>query len=167
MKIYLLTHPRELPKPTNTGKLVLEVLGTAARLVEWSRVEPDEELLNLTEQGQLALLYPGEGSVELSEMLAGLETGKPCEAGIQGLVVLDGTWQEARKIYNKSPYLHNLPRIALKVNSGSRYNLRRNQLEEGLCTAECVAHLLQALGRESEAGKLNIRLDEFIASNKC
>ena len=162
MKIYLLTHPRELPKPTNTGKLVLEVLGTSARLVEWSRVEPDEALLSMVEQGQLALVYPGADSIELTDLMAASTAEQKSETDIKGLVVLDGTWQEARKIFNKSPYLHNLPRIGLQVKRASRYNLRRNQQTEGLCTAECVIHLLQVLGRDSEADKLNGRLDEFM-----
>nr|WP_272873594.1 tRNA-uridine aminocarboxypropyltransferase [Aliamphritea spongicola] len=154
----MLTHPRELPKPTNTGRLVTEVLGESARLVEWSRVEPDEELLRLAEKGALALIYPGEGSTELSTALA--DAG--LSARLKGLVVLDGTWQEARKMFNKSPYLQNLPRIALEASEASRYNLRRNQKAEGLCTAECVVYVLQVLGQEVEADRLNGRLEEFI-----
>ena len=131
-------------------------------MLEWSRVEPDEELLNLAAQGLLALLYPGDGSDELSDLMSSLAAKEDCDADVQGVVVLDGTWQEARKIFNKSPYSHNLPRIALQVNRAPRYNLRRNQLEQGLCTAECVAHLLQALGQESEAERLNNKLVSFI-----
>ncbi|WP_271273248.1 tRNA-uridine aminocarboxypropyltransferase [Aliamphritea hakodatensis] len=158
MKIYLLTHPRELPKPTNTGKLVTEVLGASVRLVEWSRIGPDAELLQLAEQGALALIYPGEGSTELSAALA--DAG--LSGRLKGLVVLDGTWQEARKMFNKSPYLQKLPRIALEVSEASRYSLRRNQKAEGLCTAECVAYVLQTLGRGAEAKRLSHRLEAFI-----
>ncbi len=158
MKIYLLTHPRELPKPTNTGRLVAEVLGESVRIVEWSRVEPDEALVKLAEQGALALVYPGEGSVELSAALA--DSG--LSDRLKGLVVLDGTWQEARKMFNKSPYLQGIPRIAVEVTGASGYTLRRNQKAEGVCTAECVAYLLQASGQCAEAARLSDRLEAFI-----
>lgn len=154
MKIYLLTHPRELPKATNTGQLVLAELGDRAERIIWSRVEPDAGLLREIESQRAALVYPGEEAVTAEQ----LQTEFPT---VTSLILLDGTWQEARKMYNKSAYLHDLPRVSFVLTEKSRYQLRRNQKAEGLCTAESVAHLLEGLRLTETADGLNTRLAEF------
>ncbi len=45
MTIILLTHERECNKNTNTGSLVLEVLGESEQIVVWNRVTPNPQLL--------------------------------------------------------------------------------------------------------------------------
>lgn len=42
-------------------------------------------------------------------------------------IVLDGTWKEAHKIYNISPYLKSLPTIKIEADQKSLYTLSRNQ----------------------------------------
>ncbi|RLV60233.1 DTW domain-containing protein [Parashewanella curva] len=79
-------------------------------------------------------------------------------------MVLDGTWQEARKIYNKSSYLKELPKVKIEPSSTSIYQLRRNQKPNGLCTAECVAELLKAKGSVMAAEKLQARLADFVSN---
>lgn len=128
----LLTHEHELTKSTNTGRVVLEALGQAATRIVWRRASPDPELLRTLEAGGVALVWPlaAHGVVAADR--------EP-----DTYVVIDGTWQQARKIYNRSPYLHALPTIALEPTEASVYTLRRNQIGGGLCTAEAVACLLR------------------------
>ena len=71
------------------------------------------------------------------------------------------TWQEARKIFNKSPYLKNLPRAQIKPRQASQYQLRRNQPEGGLCTAECVVEILIAKNHIDIAGRLDAAFGLF------
>jgi DTW domain-containing protein YfiP len=73
----------------------------------------------------------------------------------ENIILLDATWQEARKMFNKSPYLQNLPRAHIKPRQISRYQLRRNQPEGGLCTAECVVEILIAKNHIDIAERLD------------
>lgn len=146
MKITLLTHFKELPKPSNTGRLVLEVLGAAAEQICWDRNTPPAQLLEEIKQGGVALLYPGRADEADSDL-----------AGIRQIIIIDGTWHEARKIHQRSPYLQQVPRITLRPQRPSRYNLRKNQRESGLCTAECVIEILRATGETGAAGLLEER----------
>ncbi len=152
MNILLLTHSCELSKGTNTGVLVTEELEERARLVVWERTRPDPWLLEQIEQGEAALLFPGENSQPLA-------TAKP----YQYYIVLDGTWQQARKIYNRSPYLHQLDKVAISASQPSRFRLRRNQVDGGLCTAESVIELLKGNNEQLSAERLQQRLAAFIA----
>ena len=152
--IFLLTHQRELKKKTNTGRLVIDTLGHHAKIIIWERTQPNAELLENIKEGNIALLYP----TESSELVADSPT-------INRYIILDGTWQEAQKIYNKSPYLKNLPTVRIEASQKSAYTLRRNQKENGLCTAECVIATLRARGHEQSANDLQFNLADFLSKN--
>ncbi|RYV02017.1 DTW domain-containing protein [Shewanella sp. OPT22] len=154
MNIILLTHEREVSKKTNTGVFVSSALGENARVVVWERKNPDPELLAQIEKSKVALLYPTEDSEVVS-----------AETDFDSYIVLDGTWQEAQKIYNKSSYLKNLPKVKIEASTKSIYQLRRNQKPNGLCTAECVIELLKAKGIVSTAEQLQSEFEAFVAVN--
>lgn len=154
LKIYLVTHEREVDRTTNTGAITLSVAGGAEGVVQriiWSRISPDPKLLQLLEQGAVGLLYPlpeaGGREVAISD----------CD----NFILLDATWQEARKIYNRSAYLKSAGRVSLAPSATSRFRLRRNQREGGLCTAECVIEILRAKGRNRLAAEIESAFDRF------
>ncbi|HXE96896.1 MAG TPA: tRNA-uridine aminocarboxypropyltransferase [Dongiaceae bacterium] len=151
MKITLLTHFKEFEKRSNTGRLVVDVLGSGAEQVRWDRMNPPARLLEEIEAGGVALVYPG--AVE--------ENGGDL-SGITQFIIIDGTWHEARKIHQRSPYLQKIRRICLNTGEKSVYNLRKNQKESGLCTAECVIEVLRLSGEIAEAARLQERFLEFI-----
>lgn len=151
MKITLLTHFKELEKRSNTGRLVVDVLGSAAEQVRWDRMTPPAKLLEEIEAGGVALVYPGavdENDDDLS--------------GITQFIIIDGTWHEARKIHQRSPYLQKVRRICLTTGEKSQYNLRKNQKEACLCTAECVVEILRLAGKNEQAEQLQERFLAFI-----
>jgi len=151
MKITLLTHFKEFEKRSNTGRVVMDVLGDAAEQVRWDRMNPPVRLVEEIEAGGVALVYPGavdENDGDLS--------------GITQLIIIDGTWHEARKIHQRSPYLQKIRRISLETGEKSMYNLRKNQKESGLCTAECVIEVLRRSGDVAAAERLQERFLAFI-----
>ncbi|WP_318247433.1 MULTISPECIES: tRNA-uridine aminocarboxypropyltransferase [Microbulbifer] len=159
MEIILLTHERELAKPTNTGKLAL--VGEAAavvRRVVWKRTEPDVQLLQLLQRADTGLVYPA------SEVHGGNASTEPLSVeDCQTFILLDATWQEARKMFNRSAYLNSALRVELTPGRPSRFNLRRNQRDGGLCTAECVIEILRRKGELVAAADLEARFSEFLA----
>lgn len=154
MKIILVTHERELKRPSNTGRLALDKGGSTDDLVErivWSRVSPNRKLLNVIEEGKAGLLYPlteaGGSEVAVAE----------CES----FILLDATWQEARKMFNRSPYLKVMPRVSLEPERSSVYRLRRNQKVGGLCTAECIIEILREKDMDALAAEIECQFNVF------
>jgi DTW domain-containing protein YfiP len=152
MKFTLLTHTREFEKPSNTGKLVKEILGDAAEQVRWDRMQPPARLVEEIDAGGVALIYPGAADEAAGDL-----------TGIRQVILIDGTWQEARRIHQRSPYLRNARRVSLRSAGKSQYNLRKNQKAAGLCTAECVVEILRSIGRDEDAERLMSRFLAFIA----
>ncbi len=149
-KIYLLTHEREVDKKTNTGRLVLACANIESTRIVWRRTEPNETLLALIESDMIAMLYPsvdGDDSCKLEDF--------------DHFLVLDSTWQESKKMINKSPYLKSIPTVAIASEVPSTFRRRRNQVDGGLCTAEVVIQLLKQKGDRAEAESLECQYQQF------
>ncbi|WP_299140431.1 tRNA-uridine aminocarboxypropyltransferase [uncultured Vibrio sp.] len=149
--IVLLTHENELLRDTNTGKLLQQSLEQCESFV-WQRKMPPAELITLLEDEtrQPFLLFPSDDSVECQQaVLDKANDQKPL------FIILDGTWQEAKKMLNKSPWLQSIPQVHLDITSESSYTLRRNQDSGHLCTCEVGVELLKALGEEEPARSIN------------
>jgi DTW domain-containing protein YfiP len=144
MKFTLLTHEKEFAKRSNTGRVVLDVLGSAAEQVHWDRMNPPAALLEEIEAGGVALIYPGTEDEEGGDL-----------SDVRQFIIIDSTWQEARKIHQRSPYLQNVRRISLKTAQKSEYTLRKNQKNAGLCTVECVVAILRGTGQIEKAEHLH------------
>lgn len=151
MKFTLLTHFKEFPKRSNTGRVVREVLGSAVEQVRWDRMNPPAGLLEEIGRGRVALVYPGAADGSGGDL-----------SGIDHFILIDGTWHEARKIHQRSPYLQNVRRVGLTPGGASRYNLRKNQKDACLCTAECVIEILRSTGDDAAADRLEERFLAFI-----
>ncbi|MFT7186452.1 MAG: DTW domain-containing protein YfiP [Pseudohongiellaceae bacterium] len=179
MTLYLLTHERELNKATNTGQLVKKCLGGYVKVIIWRRKEPDLNLVELINQGKVAMLFPEQPNqnnllvekfddkAQLSESV-GLnvynddrDNGKGDIKDFEVFVILDSTWQEARKMYKRSAYLQQAKKISLHVDEPSTYRKRRNQIEGGLSTAECVIALLKQKNKQTLATVLQQEYDVF------
>lgn len=133
MKIWLLTHSEELKKESGTGKLVKSLLAEQCHVIVWARKEPNSALLALSPV-DTAIVYLATSTSPTLD--------KASLSNINNVIVLDGTWQQARKMYNQSPYLAKFPHYEIK-GEHSLYIKRRNQKEAGLCTAEVAIHLLK------------------------
>ncbi|KAI5077292.1 hypothetical protein GOP47_0007116 [Adiantum capillus-veneris] len=99
----------------------------------------------------VALLYPSDKAVELPKLLHS-NTEEELEAP-HHLLVLDGTWSKARRLYFENPWLHNLPHYKLSLPSPSLYEGVRKQPKPGcLSTLESIVYALKVLEPENEEG---------------
>ena len=126
--------------------------GAQPSRLSWDRVHPPASLVEGIEAGGVALIYPGAADATGDDL-----------TGIRQIILIDGTWQEAHKIHQRSPYLHKLRRVCLKTAEKSVYSLRKNQKESGLCTAECVIEILRSTGDISQAERLQESFLTFIS----
>lgn len=96
------------------------------------------------------LLFPSEKAVDITEV----------DFEIKNLIVLDGTWAKARRVYSENPWLNFLPHVKLKVDKMSLYREVRREPKDGyLSTIESIVHCLKALGENHEG--LDNLLDAF------
>lgn len=79
---------------------------------------------------------------------------------VKHLVVLDGTWKKARRIYCENPWLQLLPHLKLELGRESLYSEVRHQPKAGcLSTIESIVCALKGLGKDMEG--LDELLDVF------
>ena len=141
VEVWLLMHKEESYKPSNTGRLIEDVLPSAARRFYWHRTEPDPEFLALLENPdyQVYIIFPGDrgGYDERIVTEASWEGGKT-----PVFLILDGSWRQAGRMFRLSKYLQHLPVLPLSTTRESQYKLRKAPDEFHLCTVEVAIELL-------------------------
>jgi DTW domain-containing protein YfiP len=84
---------------------------------------------------------------------------------IEGIVLLDGTWSQAKALWWRNAWMLKCQRIILGPKRPSRYGqLRREPRSDGLATIEAAGLLLAALEKRPDiAEKLNASFDRMLA----
>lgn len=76
------------------------------------------------------------------------------EAGLDGIVVLDGTWAQAKTMWWRNAWLLKLKRLVLNPLRPSMYGkLRKEPRRESLSTIESIAETLEALGEDPKVSE--------------
>ncbi|MCG3725332.1 tRNA-uridine aminocarboxypropyltransferase [Vibrio cincinnatiensis] len=158
LSLSLLTHENEYQRETNTGRWLVQSLPSCSAFT-WQRTSPPEALLQRMADPNYhsVLVYPSEQSVPVTlEHQNAQRMGKKMH-----FIVLDGTWQEAKKMLRKSPWLA-IPHVQINAQGESCYQLRRHQQVGHLCTLEVGSALLNALNEPQNAQRLNTFLHRFM-----
>lgn len=138
-RFVLLRHAAEIQRPTNTARWAALAL-PQARLLDYAlpgRPFDDDPLRG---EGTW-VLFPSPGAA-----------APPAEPP-RRIVVLDGTWSQARRMLQRIPALRTLPRLSLPP-PAARRRLRRPTVAGGMSTLEAVAGALRLLGEPEAAGAL-------------
>ena len=98
------------------------------------------------------LLYPATGARDIL---------REPPLGPVTLVVVDGTWSQAKTVVRDNPILHALPRYAFATPEPSRYRIRREPRPEYCSTIEALMHVLGAL--EGDPARFRSLLDPLNA----
>ncbi|KAL5548344.1 hypothetical protein UlMin_003575 [Ulmus minor] len=99
------------------------------------------------------LLFPSEEAFSVTGL-------KAIDFEVKSLIVLDGTWAKARRIYAENPWLKLLPHLKLELDKESLYSEVRQQPKAGyLSTLESIIYTFKALGNSSK--DLDDLLDVF------
>jgi DTW domain-containing protein YfiP len=105
-----------------------------------------------------AVLYLGsgvKGSATSSPLQFVTKQGAPAPApeGLDGIVLLDGTWSQAKALWWRNAWLLKLKRAILNSPRQSLYKeLRKEPRRECLSTIEAAAEALVALGEPATTG---------------
>ncbi|KAF0124052.1 MAG: DTW domain containing protein [Elusimicrobia bacterium] len=146
MRFVILMHTKEARKQrTGTARLAGMCLKNAELFIgtEFAHDERVNALLRAPAYAPF-VLYPGPKAVNFKEMdRAALPAGKT-----PLVFVIDGTWNTARTLLNKSPNVKALPRLSFARNYLSRFAIKRQPKAHCVSTIEAVYHLC----REAEEG---------------
>jgi DTW domain-containing protein YfiP len=151
----ILRHIYEAERPSNTGRLVTLAMPN-------SRIIPcgggtriglspiDDEFLQVP--GTWLLWPDGTGSQ------SGMSDLTPPDRA----VVIDATWQQARRLYSSMPVLQALPRLVLPEPKQYRDRLREQHRSDGMSTLEAVAAAVAKLEGVETAKPLEKLYDELV-----
>ena len=148
-RVVLVMHHSEWSATTNTGRFALRALpNSEVRFRGLPEAPVQLEDLNHS-GGELLFLYPAENAEVLTpELVASFK--KPMT-----LVVPDGTWRQASKVYRREPFLKaNARPVILPVTGQSDYLLRRSPNDIAFCTIEAIAHAMGFLEGEEVKQRL-------------
>jgi DTW domain-containing protein YfiP len=132
----VLQHPREREMPIGTARMATLCLPNAElhEGVHWDTDALDRVLADGSRTP--ILLYPGPGAIDVM---------RAPPRGPVTLVVVDGTWSQAKKIVRENPRLQALPRYAFVPPTPSEYRIRREPEDTYVSTIEALVHVLGAL----------------------
>src|SRR6478609_5617433 len=140
-RVVILQHPRESDVPINTARIAELALANATLHVglDFGRDATLSEALS-NPAAPPVLLYPSDDARDLSRYPP---------PGPVTLVVIDGTWWQASKLFKLNPFLHALPRYGLAPSEESRYRIRREPAAHCLSTIEALEAALSLLERRA------------------
>lgn len=128
-----LQHPRESRVAIGTARIAH--LGLArSELHEGIEFAGHPRIAELVARPGTALLFPGAGAVSPDSLESPPET----------LLILDGTWPQARKMMALNPALGALPRIGFMPRRPGNYRIRREPDAHCVATVEAVVAVLGA-----------------------
>ena len=151
----ILRHIYEAQRPSNTGRLVALAMPNS-RIIHCGGgtrigLSPvDDEFLRVPGTW---LLWP-DGT--------GTQSGMSDLTPPDRVVIIDATWQQARRLYSSMPVLRALPRLVLPEPTRSRDRLREQHRSDGMSTLEAVAAAVAKIEGIEAARPLEKLYDEVV-----
>jgi DTW domain-containing protein YfiP len=137
IKVSILQDPIESKHAKNTARLAPLLLPHAQIYI--GLIESDfAPLIEKTKQAKRNLLvYPSADAKPLGNQHS--------NCPYDHIIILDGTWRKARKLWLNNPWLHNIDACEIKAEAGSQYHIRKAPNEQSLSTLEAIAWTLHTL----------------------
>jgi hypothetical protein len=162
ISLLILQHPQEQDRALGTARVTALLLKNAVLKIGLSWPSLSKALGRpIADPSRWAVLYLGSAKVSdldtSSDIVAINRKGEIEDdqrgilKAIEGVVVLDGTWSQAKALWWRNAWMLKCQRIILGPARPSRYGkLRREPRGDGLSTIEAVGMLLSALERRPE-----------------
>lgn len=161
--LVVVRHVRERFKPTNTGRWLADmVAGTA--ITHFGQREPPFDASPLDRPDvRWHVLFPREDATVLDpegvrRLRAELRPGQRL-----GFVLLDGTWHQCSRMSRRVPVVSELPCVALPPGPPSRWGVRTQHDERGLCSFEAGLRLVALVDGPRRAAPLQAIFHELAA----
>ncbi len=179
IEVLILQHPQEQDKDLGTARLTALHLKKAQFKIGLSWASLSKALGGEVMPSRWAVLYLG--SVDMASLPADRDVvavdikGVPLADqedaldGIQGVILLDGNWQQAKTLWWRNPWVLKCRRLVLNPAKPSAYGkLRKEPRKEALSTLESTALLLARLeGRPEIETEMRATFDKLLAAYKA
>ena len=118
-RVIVLQHPNESKRAIRTCRMLeLGLQPDCCTVVKGRKFPGDnEELQRDLAADNTFLLYPGKNAIDVADVTTSLDDGV-------NLVILDGTWDEAKKLFAWNPVVQKIPQVKLCLASKSEYVVR-------------------------------------------
>ena len=152
-KVIVLQHPKESKRGIRTCRMLeLGLSPGSCRVFQGKSFRSDSSpVSSLLTRPNTYLLYPGEEAVSVQDHVLDEKRQNSCSSAT--IVLLDGSWREAKSILSKSPLLQTLPKLTLKMGEPSEYVVRSQPALGGLSTLEAAVRAIEVL--EQKPGLLD------------
>ncbi len=174
LRVLVLQHPQEKHHPLGSVPVLLQELGDACTLkigLSWRNLSA--VLGEEAPPSQWSVLHLGSFRKDPSREKArpwlfvdrkNKELPVLPQGKMQGVVVLDGTWSQAKALWWRNAWLLKLNRLVLLPERPSLYGkLRKEPRKECLSTLEAAAFALEALGDSATSARLLRAFEAHIA----
>jgi DTW domain-containing protein YfiP len=140
-KFDIIQHPSEVSAAKNTARLC-KLCMKNVRI--WVGEQPDDfhhlrQELAASSNTAVSVLYPSDQSMTVAHYQ---EATRNVDS--HRLIVLDGTWKKAYKLWQLNTWLHDYPAIRLE-DVASNYHIRKSPKPGGVSTLEAIAAILNEL----------------------
>ncbi|MEN0038412.1 MAG: DTW domain-containing protein [Cellvibrio sp.] len=151
----LVMHRNEVFKPTNTGRLIADVLPQQTHVFCWSRTEPAQELIDLLADAnrRCVIVFPADAT-DAGSTPRTLVREFPDDGKIITFILLDGTWKQSGRMFHLSRWLDAVPCVVLPEALVRGYAVRKSHQERYLSTAEAAGLCLEMAGEQRAANAL-------------
>ncbi|MDA9483034.1 hypothetical protein XI07_13550 [Bradyrhizobium sp. CCBAU 11445] len=173
--LLILQHPQEQDRALGTARLLARHFADATVRVGLSWPSLSKALGRPVENAShWAVLYLGSArAADLEaegEIVALNRKGEVAEnqrgilGKLEGIVLLDGTWSQAKALWWRNPWMLKCQRVILNPAHPSRYGrLRKEPRKDGLSTIEAAATILAGLERRPDiAETLNASFERLL-----
>jgi DTW domain-containing protein len=163
IEVLILQHPQEPDKLLGTARIAHLSLDNSTLKIGLSWPNLNKALGKETDRSNWAVLYLGNKETTqklkqkgqeialLSAKEKFLENEQEILSKLKGIIILDGTWSQAKTIWWRNPWLTKLNRIILSPSRPSLYGkLRKEPRKESLSTIESIAWTLSFITNDSE-----------------
>lgn len=158
--IVIIQHPSEVAKHKGSVTLLANSLLNCQVITTDNLGGSDDfQRVLATYKQSIGVLYP-------SEEAKPIETAVSDNGGqaIKCLILIDGTWKKAYRLYMENTQLHLLPHFTFSGELNSLYVARKTEKKGALSTLEACCHALSLL--ENEQHKYTDLMDSFVAFNQ-
>ncbi len=136
-RVLILQHSNEQKQALATVPLLQACLSPLTVLVGEDFSSCEEVARLLKNKNTCRVVYPSPGAQEWNVTTGQIKKPQTKES-IDTLIILDGTWRKAKKIWLTNHWLHDLPCISLVGAGQSQYKIRSSNIEGGVSTIEAV-----------------------------
>ena len=176
ISLLILQHPQEQDRALGTARLTAHHFKDAVVKVGLSWPSLSKALGRpVHDPSRWAVLYLGSAKVselETDAEIVAIDRKGRMEEGqrailrdIEGIVLLDGTWSQAKALWWRNAWMLKCQRLILGPHQPSRYgHLRKEPRRDGLSTIEAAGLVLGALERRPDiAATLNASFERMLA----